>query len=240
MADDKKGREPAEVNGLTEPQRESAARLGSKLRALKKVTAKNILEIGRTLIEAKAVVGHGHWREWLQREVAWSERSARNFMAVAERFKSATVADLDIDAAALYLLAGSAVPEQVRNEAVARAEAGERITLAIARSAARTVSYQKIEAPPPVSRPVEYERGKVEARAPYTVSYTRPEAEDPAQTRLRLALNEVSRGASAIAAAVASGAVLGDAERDRLRQADAHINEALDATANVIPFPGKD
>jgi Protein of unknown function (DUF3102) len=66
-----------------------------------------IIEIGRELIAAKAEAAHGEWLPWLDREFGWSERTARNFMQVADAFKSASVADftgLSIDATALYAL----------------------------------------------------------------------------------------------------------------------------------------
>jgi hypothetical protein len=74
--------------------------------ALGKRAVHDIIEIGRRLIEELA--GHGNWLPWLEREFGWSEQTARNYMAVAERFKSPTVGDLLIDASALYLLAGNA------------------------------------------------------------------------------------------------------------------------------------
>jgi hypothetical protein len=63
---------------------------------------------------------------WLGREFQWSERSARRFMLIAEKFKSANLADFSGEA--LYLLAGPSVPPEVREEAAERAEAGETIT----------------------------------------------------------------------------------------------------------------
>jgi hypothetical protein len=58
----------------------------------------------------------------------WSERSAQGFMNVYARFKSAKIADLPIRLTALYRLASPSTPEEVRQAAVARAEAGEEIT----------------------------------------------------------------------------------------------------------------
>ena len=60
-----------------------------------------------------------------------SDRTAQRFMRVAEVFKSANFAVLP-DPAALIALASGTVPESVRDEFVARAEAGERVTHAMA------------------------------------------------------------------------------------------------------------
>lgn len=104
-----------------------------RIRNLVNVVRGSIIEIGRELIAAKAEVAHGNWLDWLDAEFGWSERTARNFMRIAEAFKSARLADFDsltIDATALYALAAPDVPQPVRDEAVARAEAGEHITKA--------------------------------------------------------------------------------------------------------------
>ena len=55
-------------------------------------------------------------------------------MAVAEQFgKTATIADLPIQPTAAYLLAAPSVPDEARQVAVEKAEAGEEITVATAR-----------------------------------------------------------------------------------------------------------
>ncbi len=94
----------------------------------------SIIEVGRELIAAKAECGHGNWLGWLKDEFGWSEATAKNYMNVARAFgaKSLPGSDLPgtIDAHALYALASPRVPQIVRDEAVERAEAGERITKA--------------------------------------------------------------------------------------------------------------
>ena len=95
-------------------------------------TAAGIVEIGRDLTEVKAKLKHGQFLEWIDKEFAWKERSARNFMSVYENvtphLKSATVADLQVEFRALYLIAAPSTPEPVRAEAIRRAETGERVT----------------------------------------------------------------------------------------------------------------
>lgn len=78
-------------------------------------------------------MGHGYFGEWLKAEFDWTERTARRFMAVADSFKSDKLSDLDIAPSALYLLSAPSTPEEVREEALDRAEAGEPITHAIAK-----------------------------------------------------------------------------------------------------------
>jgi hypothetical protein len=54
-------------------------------------------------------------------------------MSVAEKFKSARIADLPIQPSAAYFLAAPSVPNEAREKAVEKAEAGEEITFATAR-----------------------------------------------------------------------------------------------------------
>lgn len=64
-----------------------------------------ILEIGRGLIEAKGVLSHGEWGNWLAEKVEFSERSAQNFMRLAREWSNPqALADLGA-AKALTLLA---------------------------------------------------------------------------------------------------------------------------------------
>lgn len=46
------------------------------------------IEIGRRLNEAKAVLDHGQWGPWLEREVNFSQSTANNYMKIFERYGS--------------------------------------------------------------------------------------------------------------------------------------------------------
>ena len=104
-------------------------------RGLAQATLGGIVDIGRSLVEAKEKLPHGQFLRWIRMEFAWCERTARSFMDVYRRFKSANVADLKIDVSALYLLAAPSTPEPVRAEVLRRAEAGEKIPHRVARGA---------------------------------------------------------------------------------------------------------
>lgn len=81
----------------------------------------NIIVIGEKLLIAKSQCQHGEWLPWLKDNFGWSDRTARNFMQTADAFgKSETVsnlADLSIDARALYFLAAPSMPQEVRDKA---------------------------------------------------------------------------------------------------------------------------
>ncbi|MBR0061331.1 MAG: DUF3102 domain-containing protein, partial [Selenomonadaceae bacterium] len=58
----------------------------NRIRRLQADVQRGVIEIGFELIAAKKEVGHGNWERWLQNEFEWTVRTARNFMAIAERF----------------------------------------------------------------------------------------------------------------------------------------------------------
>jgi hypothetical protein len=114
---------------VAEQVRTSADRIRGRV----KKTVEDIIDVGNDLLAVKEALPHGQFGPWLKAEFGWSERSAQNFMSVAERFKSANFAELSIQPSAAYLLAAPAVPDEARQVAVEKAEAGEEITFATAR-----------------------------------------------------------------------------------------------------------
>jgi hypothetical protein len=91
---------------------DALAEHAAEIRKLGKRAVQDIIEIGRRLTEAKKILGWGNWLPWLEREFGWSERTAQNFMRVAELAESATVADLNVDLRGLYLLASPSIRER--------------------------------------------------------------------------------------------------------------------------------
>ena len=64
---------------------------------LKQELARNIVDIGLRLIEAKSMLSHGEWLPWLEERVCFSKKSATNYMRVAREFPNAQlVADLGV------------------------------------------------------------------------------------------------------------------------------------------------
>ena len=68
------------------------------------ILTRYIIEIGRRLCEAKAVLDHGQWGPWLKEQVQFSQSTAQNYMKIYERFGS--------DQASLF---GEAKSETVAN-----------------------------------------------------------------------------------------------------------------------------
>lgn len=64
---------------------------------LKQELARNIVDIGLRLIEAKDMLPHGEWLPWLSERVCFSEKTAQNYMRVAREFPNPQlVADLGV------------------------------------------------------------------------------------------------------------------------------------------------
>ncbi len=121
-----------------------------EIRVLARRTAQDIIDIGAKLIDVKARLGYGYFGRWLGAEFGWTDRTARQMMAVTERFNSEKFSVLDFAPSALYMLAAPSTPEPARLEAVARASTGETITHAIAKE---IVAEHKPAAPRTVNPP---------------------------------------------------------------------------------------
>jgi hypothetical protein len=93
---------------------------GEAIRADKAVVRREI-EDDQELLAVKEALPHGQFLRWLRAEFGWPERTARNFMAVAEQFgKSAIIAELPTQPTAAYLLAAPAVPDEAREGSPSR------------------------------------------------------------------------------------------------------------------------
>lgn len=105
-----------------------------EIRALMKRTAQDIIEVGQKLLQVKKKLGHGRFGDWLQAEFQWSISAATRFMQVSEQFQFVNLANLDLAPSALYELAAPSTPPSARDEAVARAKAGEPISYTTAKT----------------------------------------------------------------------------------------------------------
>ena len=122
-----------DYEGLEEETRIFVKTRTAAIKALMKRTAQDIIEIGQELITVKSQLDHGMFIGWLKIEFGWTRMTANNFIHVAERFKLENFSHLDFAPSALYLLASPSIPEDAREEALSRAESGERITHRVAK-----------------------------------------------------------------------------------------------------------
>ena len=97
------------------------------IQKLIKRSTRDIIDVGKSLIDVKNKLGHGQFYLWLETEFSWTYRTANRFMNVAEKFEPEQLLGLDILPTALYELSAPSIPEAVRSEALSRAEQGEKI-----------------------------------------------------------------------------------------------------------------
>ncbi len=103
-----------------------------EIKALVRRSAQDVVSIGCYLEEVKDRLGHGYFGKWLEAEFDWTQQTANNFMRVAAKFKNF----LNIDGfgpSALYLLSAPSTPDDAFEDAIERAENGERITYSTAK-----------------------------------------------------------------------------------------------------------
>lgn len=118
--------------------RMSAERVRMRL----KRSAEDIIAIGQELTEAKERLPHGQFLPWIAVEFEMTDRTALNFMRVAERFGSKSEIISDLPVTAIYALAAPSTPEPVVQKVIA----GEIPATADAIRAAKEAERQAKEA----------------------------------------------------------------------------------------------
>lgn len=140
------GRRFRPVAETAEPE---LAEIAERIRARVKTIREGVIETGKDLILARGRLGHGEWLPWLEHEFGWSERTAYNFISLAEAEadgKLAPVANLELPLKALYLLAAPSTPIEAVAE---RAAQGQSLSLKVVEEEvkAAVVTYTRQPAP---------------------------------------------------------------------------------------------
>jgi hypothetical protein len=122
--------DPVSLGQASLPKEARLAELASDIRTRMKRSAIDIYHIGADLLEASTILSHGEFLRWVDAEFSMSQRTAYRFLDVAKAFqdKFAKLANFDIAASALYLLAAPSTPNDARSEALDLAANGETIT----------------------------------------------------------------------------------------------------------------
>jgi len=116
----------------------------SEIKSLAKRMAADVVEIGGKLAEVKEHLGsNGRFNEWLATELAWSERTAYNFIAVWQKFGAANFALENVATSALYLLAAPSTPAEAVQAAKQIADSGEKVTHEVAKELTRQAKARK-------------------------------------------------------------------------------------------------
>jgi hypothetical protein len=75
-----------QVNFISRTPALIAAEINDIKGQTRKMILYNSIEIGRRLVEAKYLLGHGEWGEWLQNSVDYSQRTAENLMRIFDEY----------------------------------------------------------------------------------------------------------------------------------------------------------
>lgn len=94
---------------------------------LKRMTS-DIIELSQIAHEYHQAFGYQEYIGWIS-ELGLSKRTGVNFLNVHEKFGSANFALNDIQPSILYLLSEPNVPESARQEAIEKAESGEKLSV---------------------------------------------------------------------------------------------------------------
>lgn len=119
---------PFDYSSIDEVARDDVRDAAVRIKVRMSRTAADIIEIGNDLIAVKSALGHGHFLKWIETEFGMSDDSAGRFMAVAQRLGDKIPHTAEFTPSVLYALAAPSTPEAVVNEAVERANEGEKIT----------------------------------------------------------------------------------------------------------------
>lgn len=76
----------------------------------------SMIEIGKRLVEAKALVDHGEWGSYLKNEVKFSQRTATNFMQIYERSQSGSNSQALANLSYTQIVRLLALPDEELNE----------------------------------------------------------------------------------------------------------------------------
>jgi hypothetical protein len=114
--------------------RESLRQAAIAIKPRLKRAAEDLFAIGQTLMEVKELLPHGQWGEWLEAEFGLSDRTARNFMYVAERLFPKSEKFSVLPASVLYELAAPSTAETVIAQAEEKLDSGETVSLTTVRT----------------------------------------------------------------------------------------------------------
>lgn len=137
--------------------RESAERI----RALRQAATEHAVEIGRELLRVKAVLPHGAFARWVEKECQFKIRTAQDLMKLARWNDSNAQHGALLVPSTLRLLMSRNVPEEVRQTILAKAKRGEQISRreissaicqARMKSATKTATPNHVRVEPAASR----------------------------------------------------------------------------------------
>ena len=98
---------------LDEQTREFVQQKANEIHGLLKRTAAHVLQIGQDLLEVRGKLPRGSFLPWLKDEFEMSQRTAYNFINVAERFQGKFAIIANLPTTILYELASPELSEEI-------------------------------------------------------------------------------------------------------------------------------
>ena len=86
-----------------------------------------VIDTGNDLLEAKKLLPHGRFQDWLKDEFDWSERTANNMMNAAKLADESAIISL-LRPTAIYALSAPGTPKGTQAEIIADLEAGKDVS----------------------------------------------------------------------------------------------------------------
>ncbi|MFP1630967.1 DUF3102 domain-containing protein [Zhengella sp. ZM62] len=104
--------------GVDEPDADEIRDAAARIRERHTNIVKNILATGKDLLMVKNKLKHGAFRQWLEADFGWSERTAQNYMQAARVFGGMAHAVEALAPASIYKLSARNTPEAVRESVI--------------------------------------------------------------------------------------------------------------------------
>lgn len=114
-------------SNLTKDAQKQLDKLTIRLRMNLQSTVENMVQIGRDLLAAKEIVGHGKFEAWLNNEFDLSDQTARRFMHVVEAFGDQVDAVKTLGVSSVYALSAPSTPKAVRETVISMVQAGKNL-----------------------------------------------------------------------------------------------------------------
>ena len=186
-----------------------------------------ILEIGRRLLEAKAVLPHGAWLPWLEEKVEFSEITAQRFMRLAREYRNPSpVTELGASKALVLL----ALPPEERDTFAAECHVVDGEMKSALEMTKRELEQAVKEKKEALEKLAAEQQITLDLQGEVKQAASTAEAALDEQARLRLELEEMKKRPTEVAVETvdASGEQLAEARANARREALAEAAEKID------------
>ena len=129
----------------TEIEPDTAEHLKRTATAIRQSVAsqvEGVVAVGKSLVEVKGSLPHGMFGPWLAHEFSWTERTAVNYMHVAETFGSNPKRVSDLPLRIVYRLAAPSLPPDARQKVLVALDDGVKDE----RTIGAMISHETLEA----------------------------------------------------------------------------------------------